>query len=55
MYDYSLEDAIEVLRNEQERRQVMEIIRKMREIGGEDTILKLAGCILMAPSKKGVA
>lgn len=53
MYE-SVEDAlIEALKNERERAQMAELIKKIREIGGEETILKLAGCILMTP--KGAA
>jgi hypothetical protein len=46
---YELEDAIEVLKQEQERRQIMAIIRKIREMGGEDTIKTLAGYMMIAP------
>ena len=53
MYE-SVEDAlIEALKNERERAQVVEIVKMIRKIGGEETILKLAGCILMTP--KGAA
>lgn len=49
MYE-SVEDAlIEALKNERERRQVVDIVNMLRKIGGEETILKLAGCILMTP------
>jgi hypothetical protein len=45
-----MEDAlVEALRNERARRETMDIIRVIRHIGAEETILKLAGCILMAP------
>lgn len=49
MYE-SMEDAlVEALRNERARRETMDIIKVIRHIGAEETILKLAGCILMAP------
>lgn len=52
MYDKdSLDDAMEVLQQEKERRQIMDIIRAIRATGGEETILKLAGCILMSPKQ----
>lgn len=43
----ALEDAIAVLKSEQERRQILAIIEKMREIGGRDTIMKLATCMMV--------
>lgn len=51
MYE-SLEDAIAVLKSEQERRQILAIIEKMREIGGRDTIMKLAACMMMEENFK---
>ena len=51
MFDSDLQDAMEVLKREQERRQIMSIIGTIRSMGGEDIILKLAGCILMSPKQ----
>jgi hypothetical protein len=48
---YEFEDAIEVLKQEQERRQIMAIIRKIREMGGEDTIKTLAGYMMISSPK----
>ena len=47
MYDF--EDAIEVLKQEQERRQIMAIIKQIRDMGGEETIKMLAGYMMIAP------
>lgn len=44
--------VIKALKNEQARLEVMEIIRKIREIGGTQTILTLAGYILTATPKE---
>ena len=39
------------LKNEQARMEVMRIIDKIREAGGTDAILRLAGYILTAPAE----
>lgn len=52
MYDNDLEDAMEVLKQEQERRQIMAIIQKIREMGGEKTIKMLAGYMMIAPEQQ---
>ena len=45
----STEDALrEALKNEQARRETMEIVETIRKMGGEATILRLAGAILTA-------
>ncbi|WP_185753554.1 hypothetical protein [Selenomonas sp. AB3002] len=45
----STEDALrEALKNEQARRETMEVIEAIRKMGGEATILRLAGAILTA-------
>lgn len=49
MLDNDLQDAMEVLKQEQERRQIMAIIQKIRDMGGEDTIKTLAGYMMIAP------
>lgn len=56
MLDRDLEEAMEVLKQEQERRQIMAIIKMIRDMGGEDTIKTLAGYMMIAPkSVKEVA
>jgi len=51
----STEDALmEALKNERARRETMETIRKVREIGGEEAILRLAGAILTGMNFNGM-
>lgn len=51
----STEDALmEALKNERARRETMETIRKIREIGGEEAILRLAGAILTGMNFNGM-
>lgn len=57
MYKNTEEALMEALKNERARRETMEIIQKVREIGGEKEILRLAGAILTGmtfygPSRK---
>ena len=49
MFDRDLEEAMEVLKQEQERRQIMAIIQTIRDMGGEDMIKTLAGYMMIAP------
>ena len=42
---------MQALKNEQTRMEVMRIIDKIRAVGGTDTILRLAGYILTAPTE----
>ena len=42
---------MQALKNEQTRMEVMRIIEKIRAVGGTDTILRLAGYILTAPTE----
>ncbi len=51
MFDRDLEDAMEVLKQEQERRQILAVIQKIREMGGEETIKMLAGYMMIAPEQ----
>ena len=52
MFDRDLEDAMEVLKQEQERRQIMAVIQKIRDMGGEETIKMLAGYMMIAPKQQ---
>ena len=52
MFDQDLEDAMQVLKEEQERRQIMAIIQKIRDMGGEETIKMLAGYMMIAPKQQ---
>lgn len=45
---------MQALKNEQARMEVMRIIDKIRALGGTDTILRLAGYILIAPAEPRV-
>ena len=53
MYVSTEEALIEALKNERARRETMEIIEKVREIGGEEAILRLAGAILTGMNFNG--
>lgn len=56
LYDLqSYEDAIAVLQDAKEKQQIMAIIQKIRDMGGTDTFVKLAGYMLTAgmPVQKG--
>jgi hypothetical protein len=49
MYDLqSYEDAIAVLQDAKERQQIMAIIQKIRDMGGANTLMILAGYMMTA-------
>ena len=49
MYDLqSYEDAIAVLQDAKERQQIMAIIQKIRDMGGAETLMVLAGYMMTA-------
>jgi hypothetical protein len=49
LYDLqSYEDAIAVLQDAKERQQIMAIIEKIREMGGANTLMVLAGYMMTA-------
>lgn len=49
LYDLqSYEDAIAVLQDAKERRQIMAIIQKIRDMGGAETLMVLAGYMMTA-------
>lgn len=52
MYDLqSYEDAIAVLQDAKEKQQIMEIIQKIRDMGGANTLIVLAGYMMTAGLK----
>jgi hypothetical protein len=49
LYDLqSYEDAIAVLQDAKERQQIMAIIQKIRDMGGANTLMILAGYMMTA-------
>lgn len=49
LYDLqSYEDAIAVLQDAKERQQILKIIEKIREMGGANTLMVLAGYMMTA-------
>ena len=54
MYKTTEEALMEALKNERARRETMEIIEKVREMGGEEAILRLAGAILTGMTFNGL-
>lgn len=46
--------VMRALKNEQARMEAMKIIERLDEIGGTDTILRLAGYILTAPAEQRI-
>lgn len=54
MYKNTEEALMEALKNERTRRETMEIIQKVREMGGEEAILRLAGAILTGMTFNGL-
>jgi len=49
LYDLqSYEDAIAVLQDAKERQQIMAIIEKIRDMGGANTLMVLAGYMMTA-------
>jgi hypothetical protein len=52
LYDLqSYEDAIAVLQDAKERQQIMAIIQKIRDMGGANTLIVLAGYMMTAGLK----
>lgn len=52
MYETREEALLDALKNERERRKAEEMVSLIRKIGATDTILRLAGAILMAPPEE---